>query len=179
MIRWGNTGLRRGFNLIELMIVVAILSVLASVAIPSFLKYVRRSKTIEAQIGLRELFTSSVAYFDADHADSVGNIVAPQFPASNPVAPDVTDIGAVKLQTVPPLWKSPTWQALNFWVEDPLYYAYQYDSSGTRVGATFTATAFGDLDGDSSYSTFIRVGTVTEGEEVRGGAGLFIAHPLE
>ena len=57
-------------------------------------------------------------------------------------------------------WASSTWQDLTFRVSDPLLYAYQYDSGGTRMVSWFYATAFGNLDDDATYSTFVRVGTV-------------------
>src|SRR5215813_7369178 len=72
----------KGFTLIELMIVVAIIGILAAVAIPAFMKYIRRSKTTEASMNVRKLFDSSVSYFEAEHADSSGNIVAKMFPAA-------------------------------------------------------------------------------------------------
>jgi len=54
---------RRGFTLIELMIVVAIIAFLAMIAIPNYLKFVARSKRAEAQVILASLYAAEKAYF--------------------------------------------------------------------------------------------------------------------
>ncbi|MBK8012709.1 MAG: prepilin-type N-terminal cleavage/methylation domain-containing protein [Deltaproteobacteria bacterium] len=53
---------RRGFSLIELMIVVAIAGILASVAIPVFNQYRLRSRTAEVQVNLNAIMKSQRAF---------------------------------------------------------------------------------------------------------------------
>jgi len=51
----------KGFTLIELMIVIAIVGILAAIAIPNFLTYQARSRTSEAQVNLGAIFTSQIS----------------------------------------------------------------------------------------------------------------------
>lgn len=59
----------RGFTLIEIMIVVAILGILAAIAIPALTKYVRRAKTSEAKVQLAKMFDSTSSFFNEEHVD--------------------------------------------------------------------------------------------------------------
>lgn len=153
-------------------------SVLSS-QMPRCLRWIGRcgDGTSEGVIQIRKLYDSSVMYYATEHFDADGNLLAPQFPQSAPLTPAEVPCGRVPPR--PELWRDhPTWQTLNFALTDPHKYAYQYDSSGEGESAQFTASAFGDLDCDGKFSTFVRFAAVREGQVV-GSTSLYVENRLE
>ena len=59
-----------GFTLIELMIVVAIIGILASIAIPNFVQFQQRAKQAEPKANLKSIYTSELSYFHEKDAYS-------------------------------------------------------------------------------------------------------------
>ena len=74
---------RKGFTLIELMIVVAIIGILAAIAIPNFLRFQAKSKQSEARELLSSIYTAEVSYFAEQN--TYGPLATVGFtPASSP-----------------------------------------------------------------------------------------------
>src|SRR2546422_8912997 len=61
----------RGFTLIELMIVVAIIGILAAIAIPNFMTYQAKARQSEAKVNLGGIFTTATSYFAENNTFSV------------------------------------------------------------------------------------------------------------
>ncbi len=146
-----------GFTLIELMIVVAIVGILASVAIPSFRNYQWKAKRSEAYLNLGALAKSQKSYY-ALYDVYFG--VAPAEPG-NTLGDTPGDKSRVST-AIDVAFATTGWTP-----EGRVYFDYDTNSGGLGAGCTctkcFTATAYGDIDGDDSQSAVMYVHPDTAG----------------
>ncbi len=82
----------KGFTLIELMIVIAIIGILAAIAIPNFVSYRMRAYDSDAQSNIKNLLTAEEAYFvdNSTYTSTVANL--PGFVQSPKVSITVSNV---------------------------------------------------------------------------------------
>ena len=156
----------KGFTLIELMIVVAIIGILAAIAIPNFLRYQLRSKFAELKTNVEAIYKSEESLRQSERVLCVG---APTGAfVGIPFVPASTGSGKVSAQKI--LWAPKDIllaSAIDWTVQGSTYGQYSA-ITGVVAGAAcaapagiggfdyqVTISAVSDIDGDVALSSVV------------------------
>lgn len=149
---------RAGVTPIQTAAMIALAGSLVAVAVPTFLRTVRRSKMAEASTELGRLHDRVAAYYAAVHEGGRRQCVpGPAGPTPEAPSVDPVDVAFRDGDGTDPN----TWKALDYQPLGPVRFSYSFvpehaDCDRKATGVVAVLRAEGDLDGDGNRSLFER-----------------------
>ncbi len=145
----------KGFTLIELMIVVAIIGILAAIAIPNFLRFQLKSKSSEGKVNIAAIRTAEESYL-AEFGVYVSAVAAP--PLAN--------VSSAKIPFVEVALPGADFNTLGWTPEGQVFFSYAVAINAATPGASYTVSANADIDSvgaAQSWGYVKEIGTTNAG----------------